>query len=84
MRSREENDMRSIRDALDEVGTTLAAQGMPQDEVRKVLGADDPVIVRRHLELHRERLSEQLEDRQRAVDHVERVLVDGVARARAS
>jgi hypothetical protein len=32
---------------------------MPRAEIRAVLGADDPEIVRRYLELHAERLQEQ-------------------------
>jgi len=33
---------------------------MPLDEIRALLATDDPEIVRRHLELHRERLEERL------------------------
>ena len=47
---------------------TLRRNRMPRAEIRAVLAADDPEIVRRYLELHRERLEEQLEDRRRALD----------------
>jgi hypothetical protein len=56
-------------------GETLTKQGMPDDEVRVVLSARDPVVVRRHLELHRERLAERLAEDRAAVDRVERLLV---------
>ena len=39
---------------------TLRRNRMPRAEIRAVLGAEDPEIVRRYLELHRERLEEQL------------------------
>jgi hypothetical protein len=38
---------------------TLRRHRMPRAEIRAVLGADDPEIVRRYLELHGERLQEQ-------------------------
>jgi hypothetical protein len=50
--------------------------GMPPEEIRAVLVADDPRLVRRHLELHRERLSEELEDRRRALSAIECDLAD--------
>ena len=50
--------------------------GMPPEEIRAVLVADDPRLVRRHLELHRERLVEQLEDRRRTLTALERELAD--------
>jgi DNA-binding transcriptional MerR regulator len=46
----------------------LRRNGMPRAEIRAVLAADDPEIVRRYVELHRERLEEQLEDRRRSLD----------------
>jgi len=39
---------------------------MPPEEIRAVLGAGDPEIVRRHIELHVERLEERVA-RQRAI-----------------
>jgi hypothetical protein len=54
-------EMSNVRTDLD---VLLVDQGMPRDEVRSVLAARDPRIVRRHLELHRERLMERaLEER---------------------
>ena len=49
------------------VATTLRLQRMPFDEIRAVLTSDDPEIVRRHLELHQERLAERYAEERRAV-----------------
>ena len=68
--------MRAIWDRIDEAGATLAAQGMPSDEVDAVLGAPDARTVHRYLELHRERLAERLDADRLAVDLVERILAD--------
>ena len=56
----------------------LFEHGMPPDEIREVLTTEDPRAVRRHLELHRERLVEELIDRRRTLESLERVLVDGL------
>jgi hypothetical protein len=53
---------------------TLRRQQMPPDEIRAVLAADDPIVVRRLLELHRERLGEWLEEQRRIVASLERAL----------
>jgi hypothetical protein len=37
---------------------------MPSEEIGAILSSDDPVVVRRYLELHRERLEEGLADQQ--------------------
>ncbi len=58
------------------VAATLCRQGMPPEEIREVLAAGDPVTVHRHLELHRERLDEQLAEEQRTVSSLERILTD--------
>ena len=56
---------------------------MPPEEIRAVLDADDPRLVRRHLELHRERLIEELMGRRRTLELLERELADAaVGRAR--
>jgi hypothetical protein len=59
-------------------GTTaeeiLRRQRMPAEEIRAVVTAEDPVIVRRHLELHRERLGEWLEEQRRIIGTIERSL----------
>jgi hypothetical protein len=44
---------------------------MPPREIRAVLAADDPLLVRRLLELHRERLEEWLEEQLRLVMSIE-------------
>jgi DNA-binding transcriptional MerR regulator len=46
----------------------LRRNRMPRAEIRAVLGAEDPEIVRRYLELHRERLEEQLAAHRRELD----------------
>jgi DNA-binding transcriptional MerR regulator len=50
----------------------LRRQGMPPQEIRAVLAADDPLVVRRLLELHRERLDEWLAEQQRLLASIER------------
>jgi hypothetical protein len=52
----------------------LYVDGMPPEEIRAILEASDPEIVRRYLELHRERLRERLDDRLRALDLLEAFL----------
>jgi hypothetical protein len=56
--------------------TVLRDQGMPPDELRVVLTTPDPDLVRRHLELHLERLEERLVAQRRWVAAIERVLAD--------
>ena len=52
----------------------LRGQGMPPQEIRAVLAGDDPLFVRRLLELHRERLEEWVEKQRRLVTVIERSL----------
>jgi hypothetical protein len=47
---------------------------MPESEIRSVLRARDPEIVRRHVELHIERLEERLARQRRILHRVERRL----------
>ncbi len=54
-----------LTDPIAPVVETLRSQEMPQEEIRLVATSDDPELVRRHLELHGERLEESF-DRQRA------------------
>jgi DNA-binding transcriptional MerR regulator len=75
--------MRAALEAVERVGAALLEQGMPVEEIRSVLDAEDPAVVRRHLELHRERLAERLEYRLRSVDRLERDLLDRADRQRA-
>ncbi|MGH2692298.1 MAG: hypothetical protein ACRDHM_07310 [Actinomycetota bacterium] len=60
-------------ETLDAVAT-LRRQQMPRDEIRAVFAADDPIVVRRLLELHRERMEEWLEEQRRIVASLERAL----------
>jgi hypothetical protein len=52
----------------------LDALGMPRDEVRAVVAADDPAIVHRYIELHAERLAERLADQLQTLGRLERTL----------
>ena len=56
------------------IGRTLRDQGMPADEIRAVLLASDPELVRRYLELHRERLEERLAAHVKMLLRIERRL----------
>lgn len=51
---------------------TLRSQRMPLQEIRALLTTDDPEIVRRHLELHQERLEERLTAQVRSLASIER------------
>ena len=44
---------------------------MPEDEIRWVLTADDPAVVHMILELHRERLEEELAERRKVLWELE-------------
>jgi len=47
---------------------------MPSEEIAALVQAHDPELVRRYLELHRERSEERLAD-QRTLDLLERLLI---------
>jgi hypothetical protein len=47
---------------------------MPPQEIRAILAASDPLVVRRLLELHLERLEEWLEEQRTLLAHIERRL----------
>jgi hypothetical protein len=47
---------------------------MPPEEIRAVLTPGDPVISRRLLELHRERLAEWAEEQRRLLSQLERAI----------
>jgi hypothetical protein len=68
----------SIRVARVRAAVTLRRAEMPRAEIRAILAADDPGVVRRYLELHRERLEEELADRRRILVSVERSLTDAL------
>jgi hypothetical protein len=54
----------------------LRAHGMPQGEVHSLLATDDPRLIRRHLDLHRERLEERFADHREIVDSIEGLLLE--------
>jgi DNA-binding transcriptional MerR regulator len=62
----------------------LRRQGMPPEEIRTVLAASDPIVVRRVLELHRERLEEWLEEQRRLIASIDRSSRGPVTRIPAS
>ncbi len=56
---------------------------MPSEEIGLILQADDPELVRHHLELHLERLQERLADQRGTVAMLEALLVErSIAAAR--
>ena len=57
----------------------LRRQEMPSEEISAIFTAEDPAIVHIYMELHRERLQEQLGDRLRMLDRLERILTGTVA-----
>ena len=61
--------------------TMLRHCEMPAEEIRTVLGADDPAVVHMLLELHAERLREELVARLRALTEVEASLVGSLVGA---
>ena len=54
-----------------EAAEVLRRCQMPEDEIRWVLTADDPAVVHMILELHRERLEEELAERRKALAELE-------------
>jgi DNA-binding transcriptional MerR regulator len=61
---------------MQDIARMLRRQGMPAKEVREILNTNDGELIRRHLELHRERLDERLADERRAVADLERDLIE--------
>jgi hypothetical protein len=55
----------------------LRSHGMPAAEIHALLATEDRRTIRRHLELHRERLAERLDDQFRILTIVEDVLMGG-------
>jgi hypothetical protein len=70
----------SLTDPIVETVAALRALEMPAHEIRLVATADDPDVVRRHFELHRERLEERLASRIHSLDEIERELVTAARR----
>ena len=67
-----------MRSPNSKAARALLRQDMPMGEVRAVLEAADPAVVHRYLELHRERLEEQIAERRRVLDLVERMLTENI------
>lgn len=55
---------------------------MPAEEILALLAADDPEVVRRYLELHRERLEERVTEERRAIDRIEQSLTEAIIERR--
>jgi hypothetical protein len=66
------------RNAIARTARALLRCEMPPEEISAVLGADNPELVRRYMELHRERLGEGLADRLRTLAGLERFLVQAM------
>lgn len=64
------------------LAAALRHQEMPSEEIRAVLTADEPELVRRYLELHRERLEERLADQRRTLAALEQLLAERAAERR--
>ena len=47
---------------------------MPPEEIDAILGADDPEVIRKYLELHEERLEERLADQRRSIGRMMQVI----------
>lgn len=69
------------RDALVSAIEVLRDLDMPPDEVDAVVATDQPVIVHRYMELHRERLEERLADQVRTLERVKRILSPAISEA---
>jgi hypothetical protein len=52
----------------------LMDQGMPPAEIDAILGAEDPTVIRRYLQLHEERLEERLADQRRTIERLMQVV----------
>jgi hypothetical protein len=58
----------------------LGDHRMPRDEIEVVLTTDDPTLVHRHIELHRERLEEWFDIQRRTLAAVEAFLTEAAQR----
>lgn len=56
----------------------LQRLGMPPTEIHRVLVTDDPEIIRRHMELQRERLQERIADEVATVGRIESSLSEAI------
>ena len=62
-------------DLLGTAADVLRRCQMPPDEIRWVLAAEDPAVIHMILELHRERLEEELAKRRKALGELEPWLI---------
>ena len=62
----------------------LRDQGMPPEEIDAILGADDPEVIRKYLELHEERLEERLADQRRSIGRLMQVITPATGVRRPS
>lgn len=69
-------------DAIAWAGRALGRYELPPEEISAVLETDNPELVRRYMELHRERLEERLLDRLRALADLERFLIQAILAGR--
>jgi hypothetical protein len=67
------------RGAVAWAAEALRRSDMPEAEIRALLSADDPEIVRRMLELHRERLDERVAEQRRRLIALEALLSETIA-----
>ena len=57
---------------------TLRDLNVPSDEIIVILGTDEPEVVHRSIELHRELLEERLDEQRQALASLERLLVQTI------
>jgi hypothetical protein len=62
----------------------LWEQGMPSDEIAAIVAAQEMQLVYRLLELHEERLEEQLMDQRRVLGRIELLLTEAIRRRRVA
>ena len=55
---------------------------MPSDEIAMIVAAQEMQLVHRLLELHEERLDEQLKDQRRVLGRIELLLIEAIRRRR--
>ena len=72
----EETDPRSGIGPLAWAERVLRDQGMPREELGVVLTSEDAEIVRRHLDLHLERLEESFDGQRRRAASAHRILTE--------
>ena len=85
-------EARGSRDQLDPEASwrlalatpVLRDQGMPPEEIDAILGADDPWVVRKYLELHEERLEERLAEQRRSIARLRQVIAPATGVQRPS